>query len=127
LSRRAGAGSEVFEALADPTRRLLVEWLSDTGAATATELARRLPMSRQAVAKHLSVLQRAGLVASRKDGRDVRFRLEADPLTQAMRWMAALAARWDERLAALADLVESEGPAGPMHRPSSTPRPSALY
>jgi len=53
----------------------------------------------------LEVLQDAGLVVSRKEGRDVRFRLRAEPLTAAMEWMAALAARWDERLEARSRLV----------------------
>jgi len=60
------------------------------------------------VAKHLSALERAGLVAGRKEGRDVRFRLRAEPLTEAMQWMAALAARWDERLDALADYLDRD-------------------
>jgi DNA-binding transcriptional ArsR family regulator len=60
------------------------------------------------VAKHLSALERARLVAGRKEGRDVRFRLRAEPLTEAMQWMAALAARWDQRLDALADYLHRE-------------------
>jgi DNA-binding transcriptional ArsR family regulator len=84
--------------LADPTRRRIIDWLVEGGPATATELARRLPISRQAVAKHLAALDRAGLVVGRKEGRDLRFRLRAEPLTDAMQWMAALAARWDQRL-----------------------------
>jgi DNA-binding transcriptional ArsR family regulator len=102
------AGGAFFAALADSTRRLIIEWLSGEGPATATELARRLPITRQAVAKHLAALERAGLVAGRKEGRDVRFRLRAEPLTEAMQWMAALAARWDERLDALADYLDRD-------------------
>lgn len=101
------AGASVFAALADPTRRQIVQWLSQGGPATATELARRLPISRQAVAKHLTALQSCGLATPRKEGRDVRFRLEPEPLTAAMEWMAALAARWDERLEALSRLLRS--------------------
>ena len=99
----------MFAALSDPTRRQLVQWLSEDGPATATELARRLPISRQAVAKHLAILQASGLVTTTKNGRDVRFRLQAEPLTHAMEWMAALAARWDERLEALSRLLVSTG------------------
>jgi DNA-binding transcriptional ArsR family regulator len=98
----------VFAALADPTRRQLVEWLSKDGPATASELARRLPITRQGVAKHLAALQAASLVTAHKEGRDVRFRLEPEPLTDALEWMAALAARWDQRLNAFSRLLRSE-------------------
>jgi DNA-binding transcriptional ArsR family regulator len=99
----------VFAVLADPTRRLLIRWLADDGPATATELARRLPVTRQAVSKHMVALHGAGLVATRREGRDVRYRLRPEPLTEAMQWMQALAARWDERLEALADHLEGHG------------------
>jgi DNA-binding transcriptional ArsR family regulator len=95
----------VFSALADPTRRLLVQWLSEAGPATATELARRLPITRQAVAKHLGALEGAGLVVPARHGRDVRYRLRPEPLAKATEWMAALAAGWDERLHALGRVV----------------------
>jgi len=98
---RAVTSEVVFGALADPTRRQLVDWLSEGGPATATQLASRLPISRQAVMKHLAILAEAGIVLSRREGREVRFRLQPEPLAAAMEWMAALAARWDERLEAL--------------------------
>ena len=102
VARGRGQSSDrVFEALSDPTRRQLVEWLSEGGPATATQLARRLPMTRQAVVKHLGILSEANLVVSGRQGREVRFRLKSGPLADAMEWMAALAARWDERLEAL--------------------------
>jgi len=85
----------VFAALSDPTRRRIVRLLVERGPATATELSRRLPITRQAVVKHLGALEAAGLVAGPKVGRERRFRLRPRPLTQAMEWMAALAARWD--------------------------------
>jgi DNA-binding transcriptional ArsR family regulator len=98
---RTGASEVVFAALADPTRRQLVDWLSEGGPATATQLASRLPISRQAVVKHLAILADAGIVISHREGRGVLFRLQPEPLAAAMKWMAALAARWDERLEAL--------------------------
>lgn len=98
-----------LDALADPTRRRIVAWLSEDGPATATELARRLPMTRQGVARHLEVLGAAGVVRAAREGRDVRYRLQPGPIIAAAGWMAAAAAGWDERLAALAALVE-EGP-----------------
>jgi DNA-binding transcriptional ArsR family regulator len=97
----------VFSALADPTRRHLVERLADRGSVTATEVASDLPMTRQAVAKHLAALADAGLVAARREGRETRYRLEAGPLDGAMSWMAAVGGRWDERLAALRDRVSA--------------------
>ena len=99
-ARRDGAGP-VFAALADPTRRHLVRQLAESGEATATELAGDLPISRQAVSKHLALLEDAGLVAPARQGREVRYRLSTPPLDAAMEWMAAVGARWDERLAAL--------------------------
>jgi DNA-binding transcriptional ArsR family regulator len=92
---------EVFFALADPTRRRVIRYLSEEGATTATELAGQLPVSRQAVAKHLSALQDAGLVISERLGREKRFRLTPAPLAEAVSWMAGVGAQWDERLHAL--------------------------
>jgi DNA-binding transcriptional ArsR family regulator len=91
----------VFGALSDPTRRRLLSLLDDRGEASATELARDLPVSRQAVVKHLSALSGAGLVASRRKGREVRFRPTPAPMSDAMAWMTTVGAQWDERLAAL--------------------------
>lgn len=91
----------VFSALADPTRRHVLERLAERGSVTATEVAGDLPMTRQAVAKHLSALAEAGLVAPHREGRETRYRLQAEPLNGAMEWMASVGGRWDERLAAL--------------------------
>ena len=96
----------VFAALADPTRRDLVQRLADGGEATATELSAELPMTRQAVSKHLALLEDAGLVEATRAGREVRYRLNAPPLGHAMAWMAQVGGRWDERLAALGRHVE---------------------
>jgi DNA-binding transcriptional ArsR family regulator len=91
----------VFGALSDPTRRRLLSLLDDRGEASATELARDLPVSRQAVVKQLGALAGAGLVASRREGREVRFRPTPAPMSEAMAWMTTVGAQWDERLAAL--------------------------
>jgi DNA-binding transcriptional ArsR family regulator len=91
----------VFGALSDSTRRQLLSLLDDRGEASATELAREVPVSRQAVVKHLSALSGAGLVASRREGREVRFRAIPDPMSEAMAWMTTVGAQWDDRLAAL--------------------------
>jgi len=92
----------VFAALADPTRRAVVLELGGGETATATELARRHPMSRQAIAKHLTVLQEAGLVTHARQGRETRYALDAAPLGEAASWLATAGAAWDDRLARLA-------------------------
>jgi ArsR family transcriptional regulator, cadmium/lead-responsive transcriptional repressor len=92
----------VFAALADPTRRQVVHTLSAQPDLTASGLAGELPMTRQAVAKHLAALDRAGLVQARREGRETRYSLTPAPLSDAMRWMAAVEAQWDARLAKLA-------------------------
>jgi DNA-binding transcriptional ArsR family regulator len=97
----ADAAGPVFAALADPTRRGLVSRLAERESATATELAAELPMTRQAVAKHLAALGSAGLVAAERNGRETRYRLTPGPLGEALDWMAAVGAIWDERLEAL--------------------------
>jgi DNA-binding transcriptional ArsR family regulator len=103
-SDRAGA---VFGALSDPTRRALLETIASQPPATATELAAELPISRQAVLKHLTALADAGLVERERSGREVRFRVTPEPLTDAVSWMADVGGQWDERLATLRRTVES--------------------
>ena len=91
----------VFSALADPTRRSIVRALSDGHAVTASALAAELPVTRQAVAKHLAALRDAGLAIAEPAGRETRYRLTPAPFADAMRWMAHTGARWDDRLARL--------------------------
>jgi len=91
----------VFDALADANRRYVLEALAERDTATATELAAELPVTRQAVAKHLAALNEAGLVESRREGRETRYELTPGPLAGAMEWMAGVGAEWDARLAAL--------------------------
>ncbi len=91
----------VFGALADPTRRRLLTAIAHRPA-TATELASGLPISRQAVVKHLTALSQAGLLARERTGRDVRYRFTPAPLTDAVSWMAEVGGQWDDRLAVLA-------------------------
>lgn len=97
----------VFSALADPTRRRVIRALSEQGPSTATGLAANLPVTRQAVTKHLSALTDAGLVSATRRGREKFYQISPRPLTDAVSWMADLGARWDERLAALRDHVAS--------------------
>lgn len=103
---RVGA---VFAALADPTRRQVVRSLAREPALTASRLAGELPITRQAVAKHLAALQRAGLVEPRREGRETHYRLTPEPMGEAMAWMAAAGARWDDRLARLAERASGQG------------------
>lgn len=88
----------VFGALADPTRRRLVVRLVREGPGTATELAHDLPISRQAVVKHLQALGEAGLVAGRRAGREVRYEATTEPLADAIGWILDAGGRWDRRL-----------------------------
>jgi DNA-binding transcriptional ArsR family regulator len=91
----------VFGALADPMRRRLLAELA-IHPATATELASALPITRQAVTKHLTSLSEAGLLERERTGRDVRYRVTPAPLSEAVSWMAEVGGQWDERLARLA-------------------------
>ena len=101
--------SEVFDALGDPTRRHIVESLAG-GEASATQLASGLPVTRQAVAKHLTALRGAGLVEGRRQGRETLYRLNAEPLEAAAAWMLRVGGEWDARLARLKGLVERGDP-----------------
>ncbi len=95
---RAGA---VFGALADPTRRTLLATLAQHPAATATELAAELPITRQAVLKHLGALADAGLLDRERSGREVRYTVTPAPLTDAVSWITEVGGQWDERMARL--------------------------
>ena len=102
---RAG---EVFVALADPTRRWVVDELASAGPLTGTQLASRLPISRQAVAKHLTALESAGLAMARRSGREARYTLRTEPFAQAEAWMAAIGAVWERRLQHFKQFAETE-------------------
>jgi DNA-binding transcriptional ArsR family regulator len=97
----------VFQALADPTRRTLLRTLSASGPSTLTELSSVVPMSRQAVSKHLALLQDAGLVVARGEVRGRRYEFTPAPLADALGWMVDVGAGWDERLARLKRQVEA--------------------
>jgi DNA-binding transcriptional ArsR family regulator len=103
---RAGA---VFDALSDPTRRAILAAIADSPAVTATELATELPISRQAVVKHLTALTDAGLLDRERSGREVRYRMTPAPLSDAVSWMAEVGGQWDARLASLARQMQDRG------------------
>jgi predicted transcriptional regulator len=91
----------VFDALGDPTRRRLIEQLGTHGPGSATQLAGRLPMSRQAVAKHLAQLEEAGLVCRTRNGRAVEFHLISSGLGEVANWSQRVGQEWTERLSRL--------------------------
>jgi DNA-binding transcriptional ArsR family regulator len=105
--RAADGVDSVLVALADPTRRQLLDLLAASGEVTATVLAGELPVSRQAIVKHLAVLDAAGLVSSARIGREVRYSVRPAALTATARWMAALATEWDRRLATIKRIAEA--------------------
>ena len=98
---------EVFSALADPSRRAILGALAAGGPATATDLAARLPISRQAIAKHIALLSDAGLVrAEPGERRRIRYRLDSAPMKVAQQFLAVLARDWDGPLAALQNRLD---------------------
>jgi DNA-binding transcriptional ArsR family regulator len=107
MRHAGGEIDELWAAVADPTRRRLLDVLLAQREATATTLARELPVTRQAVSKHLAVLARAGLVEGGRQGREVRYIVRPEELDAAARSMARVAAQWDQRLTAIKRIAES--------------------
>ena len=101
------ADNELWSAIADPSRRQDLDLVVSNGEVSASWLSRRVLFSRQAVSKHLVVLERAGLISRRKQGREVLYQVQTDRLDQAARAMAELAAQWDRRLATIKRLAET--------------------
>ena len=98
---------QVFVALADPSRRAILAALASGGPATATDLADDLPITRQAIAKHLALLAEADLVTAEPgERRRVRYRLRSAPMQVAQQFLAALARDWDSTLGALTDHLD---------------------
>jgi DNA-binding transcriptional ArsR family regulator len=94
----SGGPDSAFSALGDSTRRQILEWMDGGVSTTATELAVRLPISRQAVSKHLRELETAGLVVSSKHGRETRYVANPDGLVAVDGWLAERTATWGDRL-----------------------------
>jgi len=109
----------LLEAVADSSRRRVLDLLLARGAVTPTALAAELPFTRQAVAKHLVVLDRAGLVDSTRSGREVRYSVRPEHLDVAVRAMERVAARWDARLAVIKRLSEAKASAASARRLAS--------
>jgi ArsR family transcriptional regulator, cadmium/lead-responsive transcriptional repressor len=106
MSTATAEVDELWSAIADPTRRRVLDVLLDRGEATATIVAGELPVTRQAVAKNLAVLNRAGLVEATRRGREVRYTIRAKRLDAATRSLAQVAADWDARLSAIKRIAE---------------------
>ncbi len=98
---------ELWAAIADPSRRRVLDLLVQRGEASASGLAGHVPFTRQAVSKHLVVLGRAGLISRRRRGREVLYQVDAARLDQATRAMADIARRWDRRLDTIKRLAEA--------------------
>jgi DNA-binding transcriptional ArsR family regulator len=103
---------DLWEAMADPTRRKLLDLLVARGQATATTLTAEMPVSRQAISKHLVILQRVGLIDSHRQGREVRYEVREQRLAEATGALAEVANRWDRRLRAIKQLAEQSHAAG---------------
>lgn len=101
--------TSIFAALADPVRRSLLENLAEHGPKTATQLAEQYPITRQAILKHLTILEAAGLVAVEQQGREKRYTLIPAQLAELDRWREKVSATWDERLRRLKAMLEGEG------------------
>jgi DNA-binding transcriptional ArsR family regulator len=93
--------NSVFSALSDASRRQLLETLARHETASLSELAAQLPVSRQAVSKHLAALSEAGLVSASRRGRETHYQLTPGPLGDAMAWIEEVGSQWDARLVAL--------------------------
>jgi DNA-binding transcriptional ArsR family regulator len=104
---RTEPDDDLWAAIADPSRRRVLDLLVQRGEASASWLAGQVPFTRQAVSKHLVVLEQAGLIGRRKQGREVLYRVDADRLDQATRAMAEVARRWDGRLDIIKRLAEA--------------------
>jgi DNA-binding transcriptional ArsR family regulator len=102
------APDAVFAALADPTRRQVLRLVAERGPTSATLLEPELPVTRQAIVKHLVVLNRAGLISGQRAGQEVRYGLVPGALDEVSDWIAEIASRWDERLARLRQVVLDE-------------------
>jgi DNA-binding transcriptional ArsR family regulator len=107
VSPLAAEVDELWSAVADPTRRRVLDVLLERGEATATIVAGELPVTRQAVTKHLAVLDRAGLVTGTRRGREVRYAVRPQRLDAATRSLAQVAEVWDARLSAIKRIAES--------------------
>ncbi len=102
----SSADDDLWEAMADPTRRKLLDLIVAHGQATATSLTANVPVSRQAISKHLTILQQVGLIDSHRQGREVRYEVREQRLAEATEALSQVAKRWDRRLRTIKHLAE---------------------
>jgi DNA-binding transcriptional ArsR family regulator len=114
------ADDELWSAIGDPSRRRVLDLLVSNGEVSASWLAGRVPFSRQAVSKHLIVLEHVGLISRRKEGREVLYQVDVDRVDQATRAMAGVAEQWDQRLSAIKRLAEAAHADAKQKRKAST-------
>ncbi len=100
--------ARIFAAVADSTRRDLLMNLAENSPKTATQLAEDYPITRQGILKHLHILEEAGLVAVHQKGREKRYTLTAESLSDIDEWIKEISAKWDKRLQRLKTLLENE-------------------
>ncbi len=98
---------DLWSAVGDPTRRRMLDLLLSEGSGTATSLSEHLPVTRQAVAKHLAVLDRVGLVRATTAGRERQFRVDQAQLARAVAQLADVGAAWDSRLQRIKRIAET--------------------
>jgi predicted transcriptional regulator len=98
---------DLWSAVGDPSRRRLLDLLLSQGGGTATTLSQHLPVTRQAVAKHLAVLDRVGLVRVTPSGRERLYRVEEAQLARAVAQLSTVGAAWDARLQRIKRIAES--------------------
>lgn len=103
----AAVNDDLWSAVGDPTRRRMLDLLLADGGGTATSLSERLPVTRQAIAKHLSVLDRVGLVHATPAGRERRYRVDEAQLARAVAQLASVGAAWDARLRRIKRIAEA--------------------
>ena len=108
LSKHIPEQQAIFAALADPMRRSLLVNLAQHSPKTATQLAHEYPLTRQGILKHLTILEAAGFVAVHQEGREKRYTLTPEPLSELEQWIADLGTKWDERLLRLKTSLEHE-------------------
>lgn len=106
---------DLWSAIGDPTRRRMLDLLLDRGAGTATSLSEHLPVTRQAVAKHLGVLDRVGLVHVRPIGREMRYEVDEAQLARAIAQLASVGSTWDARLRRIKRMAEAIQQAADQH------------
>jgi ArsR family transcriptional regulator, cadmium/lead-responsive transcriptional repressor len=115
MTTRPGEADRLWAALGDPMRIRLLDLLLERGQATASSLASELPITRQGVSKHLTVLERDGLVTAHRSGREVRYAVREERLDQAGAALARIAARWDTRLKTIKTIAEQVAKSGVDH------------